>query len=300
MRYSALFVDDDSALLSTLKYVLDEPDLNIHFADSLTTALAWLDTLSQDDDIYCVVTDQNLGDGLGNTLLKEIAIAYPHAERIIMSGANDTALTREALDRIGLHRYIEKIGSDSIGILRNEIRSSLKRYRKGTGDAGVLDQPSRDEMEWYSRLQAERLRFFEVHLPNLPRIALTWFDPQLNNHLQISSAIRYWRSDMEIEREYRSFLLSTIKTLSELGALPSAKTLRSTLKHAASLIEWTESRAGFSITPSPSVAIPQSLSSSKHIWTLAAILAYAFFKGCARISEGIVELQAAPSGGTPA
>lgn len=93
--YTLLFVDDHPLYREGVRRALSEamPALRIVLADGQTSALA---VLASDDDIDLCLSDFNLPDGDGLSLLGRVAQQHPTVARGLLCGEPDAAMARQA------------------------------------------------------------------------------------------------------------------------------------------------------------------------------------------------------------
>jgi putative nucleotidyltransferase with HDIG domain len=122
-RYGVLFVDDEPHILSALKRLVMDEDIDIHTAGS---GAEGLEVLSRKDNIGVIVSDQRMPVMTGAEFLAQARKMAPEALRIILTGHADINATIDAINKGGAHRYLSKPWDDN-GLLET-IRESLRFY----------------------------------------------------------------------------------------------------------------------------------------------------------------------------
>jgi two-component system, response regulator RegA len=92
---SVLVIDDDDSNRLTLSALLEGEGFQVREAASFADACR---VLSGEPAFALVLTDQNLGDGLGSQLLPLIRSRLPHAKIVLLSGSAREALSAAAWD----------------------------------------------------------------------------------------------------------------------------------------------------------------------------------------------------------
>jgi two-component system, response regulator RegA len=90
-----LLVDDDESNRLTLSALLEDEGFEVREATSFAEAC---EVLSGPSSFAIVLTDQNLGDGLGSDLMPVVRARLPRAKVVLMSGSAGDALLREPSD----------------------------------------------------------------------------------------------------------------------------------------------------------------------------------------------------------
>ncbi|MDY6880564.1 MAG: response regulator [Desulfatiglans sp.] len=101
---TVLFVDDDNGILNALKRVLRSEPYKCLLADSGRKALEILEK----ESINVIVTDLEMPEMDGFTLLKEVRKKYPDIIRLILSGRTDTVSVLDSINTGNVYRYIMK------------------------------------------------------------------------------------------------------------------------------------------------------------------------------------------------
>ena len=103
-RKRILYVDDEEPNL-----LLFEASFHHHFEVFLASSgEEALDILEKAQDIDMIITDHKMPNMSGLQLLKHTATDYPEIPRIILSGCIDFEEIKEALNEIGINKYISK------------------------------------------------------------------------------------------------------------------------------------------------------------------------------------------------
>jgi response regulator RpfG family c-di-GMP phosphodiesterase len=119
---AVLFVDDDSAVRTSFKRLLDHAKIPVDLATDGHEALAFLD---RDPSGYAVVVTDFWMPGMdGVSLLRRASSIAPSATRILMSGALDLPHVMQAVNAGGIYQVISKPWNNS------EMISVMRRARE--------------------------------------------------------------------------------------------------------------------------------------------------------------------------
>ena len=99
-----LCVDDEPHILLALRRALRAPDLRVLCADSGEQALAMLAV----EDVALIVSDMRMPGMAGTQLLEQVQLRHPDTVRVMLTGQADMAATVAAINRGGIHRYLQK------------------------------------------------------------------------------------------------------------------------------------------------------------------------------------------------
>jgi two-component system sensor histidine kinase/response regulator len=101
---TVLFVDDEIAILNSLKRLLRAEPYQLSFARSGQEALSILEKKG----IHVIVTDLGMPAMDGMALLKQVQARYPDVIRLVLSGHADIDSILAAINRGNVYRYIIK------------------------------------------------------------------------------------------------------------------------------------------------------------------------------------------------
>jgi PAS domain S-box-containing protein len=99
-----LFVDDESAVLNSLRRFLRKEEYQQYFASSGREALAFLETQAID----IIVTDLRMPAMTGLELIAEVKHLYPSMLRLVLSASRDIGETIASINSGEVFRFIEK------------------------------------------------------------------------------------------------------------------------------------------------------------------------------------------------
>lgn len=119
-KYNILYVDDEEANLRVFKYAFKR-DYNILTA--LTGELA-LEVIKE-HEIHLIITDQRMPIMTGVDLLRKVVPKHPKIIRMIMSGFSDVGVLIDAVNEIGINKYLKKPWN--IEDLKSTIDEELER-----------------------------------------------------------------------------------------------------------------------------------------------------------------------------
>ncbi|UZE97403.1 HD domain-containing phosphohydrolase [Alkalimarinus alittae] len=148
-KESVLFVDDEPAILSSLKRLFRKSGFNCYFAESGEEGLKVL----EQQPIDLIVSDMRMPKMSGAEFLSIARSKWPDTVRILLTGHSDIGATIEALNKGGIYRYISKPWNDQE--LEEAIDQSLR-----------LRRLEREREEWLklTQTQNEKLQSFNTEL----------------------------------------------------------------------------------------------------------------------------------------
>lgn len=103
-RFRILFVDDEEAILSSLRRLMRRHEYDCWYATSGHEGLAILEETSID----LVVSDMRMPEMDGAAFLSEVRQRWPFTVRFLMTGYADMSATIDALNQGGINRYVSK------------------------------------------------------------------------------------------------------------------------------------------------------------------------------------------------
>ena len=126
-----MFVDDDKAILSSIRRLARKIDCRQIYVESSSKALFQMEKQTVD----IVVSDMRMPDMNGAELLTLLAEKYPNTIRVAFSGYSDEQSNQEIIEKMGLWGYIEKPWSNTslLGTISELVGNS--QMRKGINNA---------------------------------------------------------------------------------------------------------------------------------------------------------------------
>jgi DNA-binding NtrC family response regulator len=103
-KRSVLFVDDEEAILRSLKMGLLDTPYNQLFAKSGQEALEIL----KNEEVHVIVTDMRMPEMTGLELLRIAKKEYPHIIGVVLSGYVDAAVLQTAVEQGEIFKLIPK------------------------------------------------------------------------------------------------------------------------------------------------------------------------------------------------
>ena len=103
-----LFVDDDQAILNSLKRLMRKQPMQCWYANSCTDGLELL----EQHNIDLVVSDMRMPEMTGDVFLAQVRSRYPNTVRYLLTGQSDMKSTIAALNNGGISRFIHKPWAD--------------------------------------------------------------------------------------------------------------------------------------------------------------------------------------------
>jgi len=132
-KFNILYVDDEETNLRIFK-ISFRKDYNVFTAVNGSEALQ----VMEEQDIDLIITDQQMPQMSGIDLLKKIIPIYPKTLRMIMTGFTDTNALIEAVNEIGINKYIKKPWSRDV--LKETLDEELQQYLTEKGITGATDK----------------------------------------------------------------------------------------------------------------------------------------------------------------
>ncbi|MEL7003882.1 MAG: response regulator, partial [Bacteroidota bacterium] len=102
-KYNILYVDDEESNLQGFK--------SIYFTEyNVITAISGKEALTilEQQEIHLIITDQKMPEMTGVEFLSQVVLKYPDPIRIILTGYSDIEVIIQAVNDIGIYRYITK------------------------------------------------------------------------------------------------------------------------------------------------------------------------------------------------
>lgn len=155
-RYGVLFVDDEPHILSALKRLVLDEDLDVFTADS---GAKGLDVLRRERDIGLIVSDQRMPEMNGAEFLAQAKEVNPDALRIILTGYADINATIDAINKGGAHRYLSKPWNDAQ--MLETIRESMHFFslsRENVRLSAIVRQQNETLKNWNNQLKGKVLQ----------------------------------------------------------------------------------------------------------------------------------------------
>lgn len=102
-KHAILLVDDEPEILYSLQGLLRR-EFELYTAESGSQALEIL----QQHPIHVIMSDQRMPEMTGVQLMRRVKTEHPEAIRIVFTGYADIRAVIEAINNVGLYRYITK------------------------------------------------------------------------------------------------------------------------------------------------------------------------------------------------
>lgn len=123
MENRVLFIDDEPAILKSLRRLFSDEPYEILTSTSPTEALQML----RAQEIPVVVSDQRMPEMSGTDLLEKIKEAWPDTVRMVLTGHADLEVAMAAINKGNVYRFINKPWDDAD--LKLAIKNALTHYR---------------------------------------------------------------------------------------------------------------------------------------------------------------------------
>lgn len=147
-RFRILFVDDEEAILKSLRRLMRRHSYDCWFATSGAEGLTILEAQSID----LVISDMRMPEMDGATFLKEVKQRWPFSVRFLLTGYADMSATIDALNLGGINRYVSKPWDD--GALIEAIEEGLRIRRLEKQKKKLIDR-TREQNRELQELNAE-------------------------------------------------------------------------------------------------------------------------------------------------
>lgn len=119
--YSLLFVDDESAVLNSLKRVFQD-DYNVMTAESGAEALA----IFEKEHVHLIVSDFKMPGMDGLQLLHTVKERWPETIRVMLTGAADVDSVMDDISEGVIYKFVSKPWQDED--LKMSVRLALRQY----------------------------------------------------------------------------------------------------------------------------------------------------------------------------
>jgi putative nucleotidyltransferase with HDIG domain len=149
-----LFVDDERNILRALTRLCRDESYRVFAASSAEQAFHTL----EDEAIHVVVSDQQMPETLGVSLLSQIRDRHPEVLRIMLTGYMEMDVAVEAINKGEVYRLLTKPWNDDE--LRATIRQALEAYamRREIERLDELIQGQNRELQGLNRTLEEKVR----------------------------------------------------------------------------------------------------------------------------------------------
>lgn len=150
-RPAVLFVDDEENIVRSLARLFMDEDFTVFTA---TSADKGLELLEAETDIGVVVSDQRMPGMSGVDFLARVKEMRPETLRILLTGYTDLATVKDAINKGGAYRYIQKPWSDDD--LVQTVREAIVRFeltRENARMAEVIREQNERLKDWNAQLE---------------------------------------------------------------------------------------------------------------------------------------------------
>ncbi len=153
-KESVLFVDDEPAILSSLKRLFRKSSFNCCFAESGEVGLKLL----EENPVDLIVSDMRMPKMSGAEFLAIARSKWPDTVRILLTGHSDISATIDALNKGGIYRYISKPWNDQE--LQEAIEQSLRlrRLERERVELLALTQSQNDQLQSFNTELEDRVK----------------------------------------------------------------------------------------------------------------------------------------------
>lgn len=126
-RGCVLFVDDEAAILATLRRILRREGYLVLTAQSAAEGYALLAR----NVVHVVVSDQHMPGIKGTEFLASVKTLHPQTVRMVLSGKSDFASVTDSINRGAVYRFLNKPWDEET--LKREIAGALRHWRQSYG-----------------------------------------------------------------------------------------------------------------------------------------------------------------------
>lgn len=152
-----LFVDDEPAILSSLRRLLRSQGYRVLLAEGGVAGLQVLESESVD----LVVSDMRMPQMDGAQFLERVRSAWPKVQRMLLTGYADIGSTIAAINRGEIHRYIAKPWDDQDLLLA--VREGVARRRLEQENERLLKLTQLQNQELEKRVRARTAEIEQVN-----------------------------------------------------------------------------------------------------------------------------------------
>lgn len=152
-RPRVLIVDDEQAILNTLRRLLRNEGYEIFVVRSGNKALQVLETLGSVD---LLVTDFRMADMTGIQLLEQVRERWPETQRVMLTGYSEVGTILDAVNRGSVYKYLVKPWNDEE--LKLNLRRSIEQGSLRTANRRLVDEVEKKNqslVEMVGRLQQD-------------------------------------------------------------------------------------------------------------------------------------------------
>jgi len=121
-KFNILYVDDEESNLQGFKSIYFKE----HNVLTATSAIEALEILAK-NEIHIIITDQKMPQMSGVEFLNKVVVKYPDPIRIILTGYSDIEVIINAVNSIGIFRYLTKPWN--ISEMNQTIGQGLETYK---------------------------------------------------------------------------------------------------------------------------------------------------------------------------
>lgn len=147
-RFRILFVDDEEAILKSLRRLMRRHPYECWFATSGAEGLSIMEA----QPIDLVISDMRMPEMDGATFLSEVKQRWPFSVRFLLTGFADMSATIDALNLGGINRYVSKPWDDDA--LIEAIEEGLRIRRLEKQKKKLIDR-TREQNQELQELNAE-------------------------------------------------------------------------------------------------------------------------------------------------
>ena len=123
MDDKVLFVDDEKAILTSVRRLFLDKQINVQIANNSEEALS----IIRNNNISVIVSDNIMPGVRGVDLLERVSRISPDTIRIMMTGYADLSTTIDAINKCGVYKFIVKPWANNE--LVSIIEEAITRYR---------------------------------------------------------------------------------------------------------------------------------------------------------------------------
>jgi response regulator RpfG family c-di-GMP phosphodiesterase len=174
-----LFVDDEPAILSSLRRLFRPHGYRVLLADSGKAGLAMLET----EPVDLVVSDMRMPEMDGAALLEQVYQRWPSVGRVLLTGYADIGSTVAAINRGQIQRYVAKPWDDRELILCVQDSLERRRLEKENRQLLQLTRSQNDELQALNTDLAGRVKARTSELEQVNAMLETSFSQLQENFL---------------------------------------------------------------------------------------------------------------------
>lgn len=147
-EHKILLVDDEQSILKSLKRLLMQSDLPIQQIFAADSGLKAVEMLRQfEKPVSLIISDQRMPEMKGAQFLEQAKKISPDSMRFLLTAYSELDAVSAAVNKGGIHRYINKSWSDDDLIF--QIAQALEQYELKLENKRLLEKVKKQNIQLY-------------------------------------------------------------------------------------------------------------------------------------------------------